>query len=156
VRASTANVVATANYFDNRSIGNKSTRSFYSNIGDVSPAEIKQKADLVNSLFQKYVVPKERTIKDFVEEKTKHGYIKGEAFYQLTKTEKVQDHKEIIVEDRSTSTLFGGQGTRDILGLPTYGEVRVHPGDHGNYDIYVQSTSVNRLLVRGSKVLVRK
>ena len=35
-------------------------------------------------------------------------------------------------------------------------DVKVTPGDHGMFNIYVQSTSVNRKLVGGTKVLYYK
>jgi len=40
-----------------------------------------------------------------------------------------------------------------LLGLPEVGSVAVNPGDHGNFNIFVQSTSVNRKLVAGTKAL---
>ena len=42
-----------------------------------------------------------------------------------------------------------------MLGLPEVASAnaRVHPGDHGNYDIFIQSESTNRLLPAGTGVI---
>lgn len=42
-----------------------------------------------------------------------------------------------------------------MLGLPDF-EVKVNPASYGQYDIFVQSTSVNRKLIKGTKLLVLK
>ena len=80
-------------------------------------------------------------------------YLKGAAFYELTKPETVQDYKKIIVHDKVSGRYYGGVEGRNLLGLPGFGSVRLKPGDHGQYDVYVQSTSVNRKLVKGTKLV---
>jgi len=81
-------------------------------------------------------------------------FLKGSAFYQLIKTEaRVQPNKLILIRDRTTGKVFAGDNARDMLGLSKIQNVRLHPGDHGNYDIFIQSMSHNRLLPRGSGVL---
>ena len=42
---------------------------------------------------------------------------------------------------------------RQLLGLPDY-EVKVSPTSHPNYDLFIQSTSVNRKLLAGQRVMV--
>ena len=45
--------------------------------------------------------------------------IKDAAFYQLKKTEfAVQDYKKIIIRDKKTNALYGGDAVRQALGLP--------------------------------------
>lgn len=81
-------------------------------------------------------------------------FLKGSAFYQLTKTEaRVQDSKMIAIRDKINGRVYHGPAARDMIGLPHIGTVRLHPGDHGNYDIFIQSTSINRKLVAGTQVL---
>jgi hypothetical protein len=41
-----------------------------------------------------------------------------------------------------------------MIGLPANADAKVEPGNHANYDIFVQSTSVNRKLPRGTKLIV--
>ena len=81
-------------------------------------------------------------------------YLKGSAFYQLTKTEsKVSHTKLIALRDRTTGAIYSGDQARNLIGLPTGGNARLHPGDHGNYDIFIQSDSINRKLVANTGVL---
>jgi hypothetical protein len=80
-------------------------------------------------------------------------YRKGSAFYQLSKPEKVQPQKIVAVRDIETNRLYSGHAARQLLGLPDY-EVKVASVDHPKYDIFIQSTSVNRKLVPGTDVIV--
>jgi hypothetical protein len=93
-------------------------------------------------------------IRDFVEQKLKKIYIRGSVFYQLSKTEKVQDYKEIAIRDRIKGHIYTGSNARELLGLPEYGEIKLIPGSHGQYDVFIQSTSVNRKLVADTDVLI--
>jgi hypothetical protein len=80
-------------------------------------------------------------------------YLKGAAFYQLTKTEgRVSYTKQILVRDRQTGKFFAGKEARQMIGLPTDRNARLHPGDHKNFDLFIQSESVNRKLVGGTGV----
>lgn len=102
------------------------------------------------------VVPTYNTlpIAEFVEAQTGRSYVKGSAFYQLTKPETVQPDKQIVVVHQRTGDTYGGPDARQLLGLPDY-EVKVSPpvGNDG-YDIFIQSNSVNRKLVPGTRLLV--
>jgi hypothetical protein len=84
-----------------------------------------------------------------------HGlsYNPGCAFYQLNKSEKVQPYKKILVEDRTTRRIYAGDAARKLLGVDVQGDIRLRPGDHGQYNIYIQSTSVNRKLVGDTKLV---
>ncbi len=97
---------------------------------------------------------REELVREFCERKTRKAFLKGAAFYELTKTEpKVQDYKQIAIRDRKTNAVYAGEAARDLLGLPRRGTARVVPGDHSAYDVFVQSTSVNRKLPAGSRLL---
>jgi len=74
---------------------------------------------------------------------------------QALKTEKVQPNKDLIIRDTNNGSMFGGNNARNLLGLPTVGEIRLAPGNMGNYEVYVRSTSNNRKLYANSNVLVR-
>jgi hypothetical protein len=96
-------------------------------------------------------------IQHFVERKLPNeSYIKGAGFYQLSKSEKIQDHKQIMIRDKKSGAVYAGHAARQMLGLPDFGEVRVRPGDHGNFDLFVQSTSCNRHLVEGTSLVYWK
>jgi len=104
-------------------------------------------------------------IRDFVEDRMSRNktfgrqaggvYGVGLAYYQLTKPEDVQPAKDLVVRDKSSGAIYGGHEARALIGMPTSARVRVKPGNFGNWDIFIKSTSVNRKLVRGTDVLYR-
>ena len=142
-------------YYSGLSRGVKSTDKFFTNIAHVSQKEVKQSLTDISKEVSLWEVQQESAIRPFVEEVTKGPMIRGSAFYQLTKPEsEVQDYKQIAIRDRTSGDIYSGGAARQMLNLPTYGTVKVAPGDHGNYDIYIQSTSVNRKLPTGTKVLI--
>lgn len=145
------------NYFTQRSAGLKSTRTFYTDMSDISRKDLKTNLEDISSKVKILTVPASKDgsqIRDFIEEET-GSFTKGHAFYQLTKREKaVQDYKLIAVRDKKTRAVYGGTAARQLLGMPTDRSISVAPGDHANYELFIQSTSVNRKLVKGTKVLV--
>jgi hypothetical protein len=133
----------------------KST-SFFSDASKISVSKAKKALDKLNGKFFEWKVPTECEIKELVEQKG-YEYEKGKGFYQLTKDEKaIQDYKQLMLRDKKTGDLFGGEDARSLLGFPSTGSIKVKPGNHGNWDIFVQSTSVNRKLVRGTILLYAK
>lgn len=95
----------------------------------------------------------EGRIDQFVERLTKRAYRLGEAFYQLSKPEKVQPNKAVALCDVKSKAVYTGREARSLLGLPDH-EVKVSPASHPDFWIFVQSTSVNRKLVPGTKLLI--
>ena len=100
-------------------------------------------------------VDRAEPIAEFVEYKTGLEYRRGSAFYQLTKPEEVQSNKSVCVVDRNSGAVYGGSEARALLGLPAY-DIKIGPSFNNNYDIFIQSTSVNRKLVPGTKLLVTR
>lgn len=100
-----------------------------------------------------YSVEKEVRIDEFVQEKTGKPYQKGTCFYQLTKTERIQPSKKVFLVEKGKKDVLTGP-TREMIGLtdPTK-EAKVTPGNHQNWDVFVESQSDNRKLVRGTKLL---
>lgn len=92
-------------------------------------------------------------IEDFVKRINKGVYPLGDAFYQLVKTERVQGDKEIAVVEINTNKVYVGDGARQLLGLPGH-VISVKPDMNPDYEIYIQSNSLNRHLPHGSKVMV--
>lgn len=147
---------AVTNYYVARKAGKlRSTDSFYADLSAVKPAEIRKSMTNISGLVKLWEVKAEGPIREFVESKLHgKGMVLGAAFYQLSKKEKkVQSYKLICIRDKKTGEVYAGQSARDLLGLPTTGAITLAPGDHGNYDIFVQSASVNRKLVPGTQVL---
>lgn len=142
------------NYFSARTKGVRSMSSMYTNLSQVTSQDLSKLAD-VTSGFKKKQVEKEIDIKTFCTYNFGE-YVLGNAFYELMKPEKIQDHKKLAIEDKATGRIYGSDVVRQMLGLPAVGLVKVVPGNHANYRIYVQSTSVNRKLVRGTYLLYHK
>ena len=136
-------------YYSARASGQRSVNSFYANAAQVDTKALKDVTDKISL----YVVPQQDQgiqIRDFVLTKCME-YLKGAAFYQLTKTEaRVSHTKLILVRDRATGKFYAGKEARQMIGLPTDRNARLHPGDHKNFDLFIQSESVNRKLVGGT------
>ena len=146
---------AMTNYFTGRSAGNRSTGAFYADASQVNVAALVD----VSKKVSLYVVPVADNgieIRDFIL-RHRMEYLKGAAFYQLTKTEsRVAHTKQVLVRDRATGKIFAGAEARKMIGLPTDRNARLHPGDHKNFDLFIQSESVNRKLVGGTGVVYWK
>lgn len=79
---------------------------------------------------------------------------RGKGFYHFTKPELIQKNKEIVLREKSSGDFFEGNMCRKMLNLITYDEnKRIKPTDFPQYDIFIQSTSLNRKLMSGSKFL---
>ena len=102
--------------------------------------------------FQVLDIDHDCAIKDFVLD---NGltFKKGRGFYEFTKTETIQEYKEIVLMDRKTGDLFAGAAARELLGLPAGGSARIKPTSLDQYRVFVQSTSVNRKLIGRTKFL---
>jgi hypothetical protein len=147
-----ATTAAVDTFYAARSAGAKSTTAFYADASKVNLAALK---DITNELSLYVVRPEEEgmEIRNFILTK-RMACLKGSAFYQLTKTEaRVGHDKMIIVRDQATGKMFSGKEAREMIGLPTDRNARLHPGDHKNYDLFIQSFSTNRKLVGGTGVL---
>lgn len=159
-KSTVATTAAMDGYFAARSAGKTSSTVFYASAAAVDTSAL---VDITKDVSL-YVVPSLKTgdvleIRDFILTK-RMKFLKGAAFYQLTKTEsKIAPAKMIAVRDRTTGKIYAGKDAsgkdipRQMLGLPTDRNVRLHPGDHGNFDIFIQSSSVNRHLVGDTGVL---
>ncbi|GHU36380.1 hypothetical protein FACS1894172_19230 [Spirochaetia bacterium] len=109
--------------------------------------------------FQVLEVEEDIPIKAFV---LAHGveFEKGRGFYELSKPETVQQYKEVILEDKASGDLYTGTEVRNYLGLQPQIE-GTRGGDHEHikpavareYIVYIQSTSVNRKLIHGTRFL---
>lgn len=152
-KTSAVNTYSLNSYYNARSAGAKSLTNFYQvDLSDVTSRDLKQLDNLQNK-FKVFEVTKESAIKEFVEEKG-FNYIPGSCFYELTKKETIQANKEILVQEKGKMALYGGNEARDLIGLPQGKDVKVEPLNLSKYRVFVLSTSVNRKLVRGSKLLV--
>lgn len=153
--STTKTVAAMGNFFRARTAGARSSSSFYADASQVNLAVL---TDISKKVSLYVIEPKDNgiQIRDFIL-KHRQEYLKGSAFYQLTKTEaRVQPSKKILIRERTTGKIFAGDEARQMIGLNTINNARLHPGDHKNYDIFIQSESINRKLVGGTGVLYWK
>jgi len=148
---------ATDNYMLGRSQGIRSTKSLFQlNTNTLNTKAVKVTLDeLPINDFEVFPVQRKAVIQPFVESWTSRPYRKGSAYFQLTKPESVQNYKQILVQEKTTGKVYSGANARQLLGLPDY-EVKVSPASHDKYNIFIQSTSVNRNLVPGTLLIVLK
>lgn len=130
----------------------KATGFFSVNLTDTKIDKVKSKLKDLRKSFRALKVDREQPIKDFVESKGLE-YVRGSAFYELTKDETVQPYKELLLQERGRKRVYGGEDARKVLGFPKGLTVKVTPGNHQNFKIFIQSTSTNRKLVRGTELL---
>lgn len=147
---------ATDNFMANRAKGIRGTRSVFSTGADaVNDRSVKQNLKAVST--DKYTllhVVAHAPISDFVRN-AGISYYAGIGYYQLTKSEIIQSNKQIAVVDKNTNKVYTGAEARDLIGLPHH-STRVRPNYNPKYDIFVQSTSHNRKLIAGTKLLILK
>jgi hypothetical protein len=143
----------TNNFMAGRAKGVRGSRNIF-NL-DVAKVDINKLQKLTPAQYQFIKVGEgtDQQIRDVVEAATGKTYKKGEAFYELTKTEEVQPQKNLVIVDKDTGTAYSGSDARQMLGLP-HDYIKVKPVDHPKYRIFVQSTSVNRKLIPNTAVLV--
>ena len=146
---------ATDNYMVARASGVTSTRQLFSTGVDAVNSKTVAAAKLTPMPTGSYFlvpVPKDTPIKEFVEA-TGNTYKLGRTYYQLSKTETIQGNKALAVMEKKTHKVYVGDGVRAMIGLSDM-TVRVRPNHNPLYDIFVQSTSVNRKLIVGTTALI--
>ncbi len=158
-RATEQRYQGTQTYFANRSVGVNSTKTFYDKVvTDLSKLDantLRQQCTNLAGQVKTFVVDKEEDIQPFVQRQLGNvPYVPGTAFYALTKTEsRVQPYKKVLLMEKGSRAVYGGDEARRLIGLKDGKTCRVVPGNHSNFDIFIQSTSNNRKLVRGTKVI---
>jgi len=113
------------------------------------------KVGLVEGLseFQMFTVDKDVPIREFV---TSMGleFKKGCGYYEFMKPETVQTYKKVVVQDRATEVFYPDLAGRELLALPSSGNVRINPKSYDDqYRFFIQSTSYNRVLKKGTTFL---
>lgn len=146
---------ATDSYFTMRSTGTRGTKNLFTlNTGAVKKTVVSKALNKLGpGQFRLLPVKSDTAIAPFIEKATRRPYKIGEAYYQLTVPVKVQAAKEIALYHRKDHSVYKGAEARTILGLPAY-EVKVQPAECKDFDIFIQSTSVNRKLLAGTRVLL--
>jgi hypothetical protein len=157
MEAGIATSTAYRGFFKDKTAGGgkkMSSKSFYSSTADLTVREARSALSEITSQVEFIVPHMDCQIRNAV---LGHGkeWIKGAAFYALIKTEKkVQDYKLVALRVKTSGKVYCGQEAREMLGIGgAAGTVRLVPGDHGKFDVFIQSTSVNRKIPAGTEVL---
>lgn len=140
----------TENFMSGRVQGIRGTRNLFS-LEKPSLAKVSKSLEALTN-YQLLIAAHDSRIDDFVTSHTGRRYQRGMAYYELIKREEIQPQKAVAVLDTKTMQVYAGDGARGMLGLPNE-HVKVAPGDH-DYAIFIQSTSDNRKVLRGQRVLV--
>jgi len=145
-------------YMQCRSLGHTHTQQFYAdiNLDKLSTKDVKQNLNDLSQHFKILKVDKEYNVADFVKEKLKKDLVVGTVYYQLTKPELLRKGRQLLIMEKNKNSIWGGEEAYHLLNLPQNGNVQLNPGNLSNYDIFVESRSNNRKLVRGTKVLFDK
>jgi len=136
-------------------VGKKmASKSFYSSTADLTVRTARSELSEITRQVVFYTANTDRKIREVILDASKE-WIKGAAFYALIKTEKkVQPYKMVALRVKTSGKVYSGQAARDMLGIgQATGTVRLVPGDHGKFDVFIQSTSVNRKIPAGSEVM---
>jgi len=148
---------ATDDFMRGRASGIRGTRNLFRPDIVATAAQVKRSLEELKPYeYTTLRVRKDSSIRDFVETATGRDYVKGSAFYQLVerkKPHKIQNYKQICIRDNESGKVYTGDNARLVLGLPDY-QVEVKPGNFKNFDVFVQSTSVNRRLPKGTDLIV--
>jgi hypothetical protein len=149
------------NYMTLRSQGVRGTKSFFkTDLSKVGVNDVKAISTRLNKseyeiFYVKNFLDRDSyAIRNYIEYTLNIIYGKGSVFYELTKAETIQKNKDILIQSANGDVFW--DSARSVLGLPVGEDVRVHPGNHGNWKIFVQSTSVNRKLVPGTNIIILK
>lgn len=146
---------ATDNFMAARATGVRGTKNVFSTGADtVNKQTVVKNLDPVDkSTYSIHPVAIRTSIKDYIVGVLSKEFKTGIGYYQLTKTETIQANKKIMVVDKKNNNAYSGAHARDLIGLPDK-SVRVRPDANPRFDIFVQSTSNNRVLVPNTRFLV--
>ena len=148
---------ATDNFMTARASGVRGTRSVFSTGADAVNRQTVSSTltPLTPGAYRILPVQERGRIDETIQS---HGinYSIGIGYYQLTKTETIQPQKNIIVVEKKTGKAYSGPEARHLIGLPDGQNVRVRPDYNPDYNIFVQSTSMNRILLPRTSVLVMR
>lgn len=147
----------TSMYTNSYSIGATCTKSYFSpDVNNLTPSVVNTNLDDLSKDVRIFNVLQKEAIASFVSRQMNKPYSAGIAYYQLTKNEKVQSNKDILLRDKNNGKVYGGDHARSLLRIPSGGNIELNPASSPDYEVYVLSTSHNRNLLPNTKVIVKK
>lgn len=145
--------VVTRGYMDARSKGTKGSKDVFSlTAEDVKVAVSQGKLEITSprDYVTMGITPSEdgskRVINSFVEQTLGLPYERSRGFYQLSKRETIGRDKKVVIRNKRTFDVYQGRVARQMLGLADE-DVKMKPTDNPDFDIFIESTSTNRVLV---------
>lgn len=146
---------STEEWMNNRSRGVRGTKTLFSTGADAVNRQTVRSSlkPLSPRTYDILPVDRRMTTRDYIEQRGHVKYVTGNAYYQFTKKETIQGGKRVLIREKSTGDVYGGDEARELLGLDRTG-IREKPDYNPDYDIFVQSTSPVRVLVPGTDVIV--
>lgn len=149
---------STVSYMTARASGLKSTTGLF----NMDPTTVNYKTvaanlkELTGFRVEHVKQGQPAVIKEFIESlRPKVPFVQGANYFPLIKREKIGDSKEIVIRHIISGKIYGGPQARALVGLPDTGEVSVSPQPNSEYEIFVQSTSLNRKLIPGHDLLIK-
>jgi uncharacterized protein YegL len=147
-------------YTRSRSVGVLKSTSFYAQPTTTNAANFANQLDdklddVTKDVTVHRVTDKDPLVINKFCEKKLGVFEKGKNFYQLTESEKVQDYKQVVIQDNATGAFYSGwKAAKKLLGIPDFkGTVQIKPGNLGDFKVFIQSTSTNRKLVPGTTLV---
>lgn len=145
-------------YFTKRAAGARKVDAFYADASKLRSGDVKQQLKDITSAVEIVHVTADMPMKKAIEA-AGLTFVKGAAFYELDASkktaDKVQGYKHVVVVSKIDGKVYTGVEARKMLGLPDH-TTDVRPGDSGDFVVFVQSTSVNRKVKAGSRVVCFK
>ena len=146
---------AVAGYYNSRSKGVTRSTRFFVDASKVTQNDVAAVAKPLASC-KVWRIEKETVIREAVESRG-YEFREGCGYYELSKGERLRAGRAILLQSRSggvRAPVYAGEGLRALLGIPE-GEHLIGEGTLGDWRVYVQSTSFNRKLVRGTLFVYR-
>lgn len=117
--------------------------------------------DKMRSRFDVITIPRNVTVNDFcLAFVINLSLTNGSGFYEATSKELWTEGRKIVIKHKDTEEYFDdfsgvskGPGVREMLRLPEAGLLEIMPGDHPDYEIYMEAPSRNKQLKAGAKFL---
>lgn len=153
---------AATSFLRGREAGVRGTKSLFAVGQDIDIATVKAVLKpLSRGSYEIYDVETAEDgmeIRDFVEKHTEKPYRPRSAYYELGVRVSVQSNKDVLVYDRKTRKVYGGEDARELLFGPdgrTNGTLSVKAGFNPDLKVFVMSGSYNRKLKKNTKLLVK-
>lgn len=153
---------AATSFLRGREAGVRGTKSLFVVGQDIDISTVKAVLKpLVRGSYEIYDVETAEDgmeIRDFVEKHTEKPYRPRSAYYELGVRVSVQSNKDVLVYDKKTRKVYGGEDARELLFGPdgrTNGTLSVKAGFNPDLKVFVMSGSYNRKLKKNTKLLVK-